>query len=340
MGVDDGEEAWGVLPQYRKHALIFGLPGEGKSTLMKCMAMDNASRGQGFLLLDPHGDLAESVPAEPGSLRLPVDGFSLDAVRLGWPGSSSLMDSLKRLYGPDWGPRLEMIFRNALRSSSVKDLSTLRDFLMDPRPDPRRNPPDVTRFWYNVYPQVEGGAVLSVLNKLDRLLSDDRAGFFLRGAPLDFARLMDEGTTVVVSMEEGKLGSELSSFLGSLLLGLAYQGGMSRKRSHPYFIYVDEAHRFAWSELELALASLRKRGVFVTLASQSLEQLGSKVDPLAFADMVIAFAVGPATARSLAPLFNPMTPEDLISLEEHVFAVRTAADGGLSGVLRTSRCVS
>lgn len=336
MGFDEAGNGWGLPRSHRRHVAVFGEPGQGKSSLLFTLIMGNAEKGEGFMLIDPHGDLADIVVRRLGAdVVLPSDGVSLDPLPLGWPRSSFLLDSLRRYYGGDWGPRLEMIMRNAMRVPSVKSLFDLRDFLEEPSVDGLEG--DLKRFWDEVYPKLERGSESAVLNKLDKLVSDGRARLFLEGSTIPLIQLMDKGKRIVASLDEGGLGSDLSSFIGSLLLGQVYAQGMARRGSSDFFVYVDEAHRFSWAELEIAMASLRKRRIFVTMASQSLEQFAGSTNPLSFSDTVVAFAVSPTTARALAPLFKPLDEEALLSLGEHRFAVRTAADGGFSATLYTLR---
>jgi anion-transporting ArsA/GET3 family ATPase len=42
---------------------IIGKTGTGKSTLLETMALQDLEHGNGFALIDPHGDLAERVAA-------------------------------------------------------------------------------------------------------------------------------------------------------------------------------------------------------------------------------------------------------------------------------------
>src|SRR5438094_6714933 len=45
----------------RAHLYIIGKTGTGKSTLIANLARQDLVHGEGFALLDPHGDLAENV---------------------------------------------------------------------------------------------------------------------------------------------------------------------------------------------------------------------------------------------------------------------------------------
>src|ERR1700719_3151267 len=52
------------------HIYIIGKTGTGKSTLLETMALQDLERGNGFALIDPHGDLVARVAARvPASQR-------------------------------------------------------------------------------------------------------------------------------------------------------------------------------------------------------------------------------------------------------------------------------
>ena len=50
------------------HIYVIGKTGAGKSTLLETMMLQDIGRGEGFTLLDPHGDLvariAQAVPPQ------------------------------------------------------------------------------------------------------------------------------------------------------------------------------------------------------------------------------------------------------------------------------------
>src|SRR5260221_10028356 len=55
------------------HVYIIGKTGAGKSTLVETMALQDLERGNGFALIDPHGDLVERIAARiPASRRADV----------------------------------------------------------------------------------------------------------------------------------------------------------------------------------------------------------------------------------------------------------------------------
>ncbi len=53
---------FGVMPNdRRRHIYIIGKTGMGKSTLLENMIYDDIIKGRGVGLVDPHGDLAETI---------------------------------------------------------------------------------------------------------------------------------------------------------------------------------------------------------------------------------------------------------------------------------------
>src|SRR5437879_6236369 len=46
------------------HIYIVGKTGTGKSTLLEMMALQDLALGNGFALIDPHGDLVERIAAQ------------------------------------------------------------------------------------------------------------------------------------------------------------------------------------------------------------------------------------------------------------------------------------
>ena len=55
------DRAFGISSKDRMHMAIFGLPGSGKSSILKLLIYQNIMRGEGFMVIDPHGELARDV---------------------------------------------------------------------------------------------------------------------------------------------------------------------------------------------------------------------------------------------------------------------------------------
>jgi hypothetical protein len=97
---------------------IIGKTGTGKSTLMETMALQDLERGNGFALIDPHGDLVARIAARiPASQRERV--FYLNATDPSQPygynplrhvsedriavAASGMMDVFKKMWPDAWG---------------------------------------------------------------------------------------------------------------------------------------------------------------------------------------------------------------------------------------------
>src|SRR6266571_3422629 len=67
---NDGR-VFGIKAEDRfSHIYVIGKTGTGKSTLLETMALQDLERGNGFALIDPHGDLVARVAARiPASRR-------------------------------------------------------------------------------------------------------------------------------------------------------------------------------------------------------------------------------------------------------------------------------
>lgn len=60
---DDSRRVWLALEDRRRHLYVVGKTGMGKTTLLQNMLAADMLAGRGVCLIDPHGDLAESVTA-------------------------------------------------------------------------------------------------------------------------------------------------------------------------------------------------------------------------------------------------------------------------------------
>src|SRR5580700_6942593 len=75
----DDRRIFGIRQEDRfSHVYIIGKTGTGKSTLLERMALQDLERGNGFALIDPHGDLVERVADRIPANRL-LDVLYLNA---------------------------------------------------------------------------------------------------------------------------------------------------------------------------------------------------------------------------------------------------------------------
>src|SRR5713226_6110299 len=126
----------------RAHMYVIGKTGTGKSTLIANLARQDAVNGEGFALLDPHGDLVEQVlGAIPEERRTDLLYFNvpdtahllafnpLEASQAGFRPlvASGLISVFKKIWAEFWGPRMEYVLRNTLLALLELPGSTLLD---------------------------------------------------------------------------------------------------------------------------------------------------------------------------------------------------------------------
>jgi hypothetical protein len=348
------------------HMYVVGKTGTGKSTLLETLMRTDLRIGNGFALLDPHGDLVEKVRAAipPGRLK--------DLVYLNVPETSGLLgfnplepaapsarpliasgllQAFKKIWADTWGPRMEHILRNALLTLLDQPEATLADILRlfhDPgfrrQALARVETPTVRDFWVNEYEQyfwrLRAEAIAPIQNKvgaflahpvLNRILTQPRSSFDLRA-------IMDEGRIFLVNLAKGRLGEDAAALLGALLVSHIGSAGLSRatrpeESRRDFFLYLDEFHAFTTDSLAGMLSELRKYRIGMVLAHQYLGQLEPVILEAILGNVgtIVCFRVGLADAEILGGEFYPLLSRvDLTNLPNHAIYLRLMVDGAVS----------
>src|ERR1700679_3594206 len=126
------------------HMYVIGKTGVGKSTLLKTLALQDLEAGRGFALVDPHGDLVQSL-AERAAALAPDRLIYLDATDPNQPygynplrrvrddkiplAVSGLLETLKKLWPDAWGVRMEHLLTNSLYALLERNDAKLPDIL-------------------------------------------------------------------------------------------------------------------------------------------------------------------------------------------------------------------
>jgi len=122
-----GEEAFLDPEERRRHVYIVGQTGTGKSTLLLNLIRQDLWAGEGVALLDPHGDLAESVlrhiprsrtndlvHINPADLERPIGFNPLSQVPDDFKPivADGIVAAFRHVWPDSWGPRLDYILTN------------------------------------------------------------------------------------------------------------------------------------------------------------------------------------------------------------------------------------
>jgi len=358
------DRVFGIKPEDRfSHIYIIGKTGTGKSTLLETMAIQDLEAGNGFALIDPHGDLVERIATQIATSRR-ADVIYLNAADPAQPygynplrhvsehrialAASGMMEVFKKMWPEAWGVRMEHILRNVLMALLEQPNATLHDVLrmlsdQDFRKGVARELKNETvrtfilkefdRFSFGY--RADGTAPIQ--NKVGAFLADPMLNRILTAPKIDLhiRRIMDEGKVLLVNLGKGQIGEDSSSLLGGLLVTTIGLAAYSRADMPPadrrdFFVYIDEFQSFTTLALANMLSELRKYRVGFTVAHQYLHQLEPDVRHAVLGNTgsIISFRVGAEDAPYLVREFNGRFGEiDLLQLPNYRIYLKLMIDG-------------
>jgi len=154
--------------------------------------------------------------------------------------------------------------------------------------------------------------VVGPINRINEFVSSNtiRAMFGQTEHVLDLQRILDKGEILLVNLGHGRAVSEANTrLLGTLLLRYLFLLCARRKNLEPYFLYIDECHRYLTGDIPNILPEVRKYGIGVVLAHQFLHQLGKPDDAIYQAAM---------SSTEIKAVFRINSPDEARSLAETV----------------------
>lgn len=180
--------------QRLKHIHVIGASGTGKSTLLFNLIKENIESGEGVAVLDPHGDLVESIlgiiPDERVNDVVLIDP-SDEEYSVGFNILSAHSDLEKNLLASDlvsvfhrlstsWGDQMGIVLQNAilafLESSEGGTLADVRRFLIEGGFREKFlttvGDPDIVYYWRKAFTQLSGNKSIGpVLTRLETFLA-------------------------------------------------------------------------------------------------------------------------------------------------------------------------
>jgi DNA helicase HerA-like ATPase len=328
-----------TLDERLRHTAIFGATGVGKTTLLLNIVAQDIARGDGLMLLDPHGDFAERalslVPKHRHNqvcyfnltdLDHPVGFNVLDDVHPDHRAlvADGVVSAMRAIWFDMWGPRLEQILRHsaaALIEMPNASLVLLPRLLTEApfraRIVSRLSNPLTRAFferqfagWRDSYREE---AIAPVLNKVDSFLfSPAIRNVIGQGrSTLHFEQALARGRIVIANLARGIIGETPAHLMGALLLARVQAAGMARAsmpehERRPFHFIIDEAQAFGTEVVAQLLSEARKYGLSLTMSTQFLAGLGEKVRGAVMGNVatLIVFRLGHEDALVLAPEFN------------------------------------
>lgn len=365
VAFQERRDRFGIRPTDRfRHAFIVGKTGNGKSTVLSNAIISDMRTGEGLAVVDPHGDLAETVLSavpnertndviliDPSDTAFPVSINPLDVEpRMTDVACDGVVSTFRKVFGTGTHtPRLEDILWNTVLAlmqagnCTILDMLRMYDIEESFRRDvlARITDPVIRNWWQVTFPRLRSlrgeDPFASVENKLRQLLTNSviRNMVSQPKGRVDFRAAMDAGKIVIVNLSKGKLGERTSAFLGSLLVTQLQLATMSRAAipetdRRPFYLYVDEFQNVTTDSFSVFLSEARKYKLGLSLATQFLDQVEPKTLQAVFGNVgsLLAFAVGPNDAEILAgQLTGQVTAADLIALPKYRACIRLMIDG-------------
>ncbi len=356
---------FGMLRSDRsRHLYIIGQTGAGKSGLLELFTLSDIFHGQGYAVVDPHGDLAvdnmrfipgsrlkDVVYFNPADTAHPVGFNPLEVTNPEQKSniSSEVIGVLKRMFGESWGPRLEYILRYTILALLDRPSTTMLDIsrmLTDKkfRKETLSYCTDsvVLQFWNVEYAswneKFQSEAIAPVLNKVGAFTANPTIRNII-GQPkstFNIRQIMDEGKILIVNLSKGLIGEDNAAILGSFLVTKIQLAAMSRSDipniadRRPFYLYVDEFQNFATDSFATILSEARKYALNLTVANQYIGQMTDTVRDAVFGNVgsMISFRVSADDAPILSKQFEPQfEPGDLLQMHNRHFIINMVING-------------
>lgn len=248
----------------QRHLYIIGQTGTGKTEFLKNLIHQDIADGQGLCVIDPHGDMAESIlgliPSSreddvvyfnPADTRRPL-GLNFLEYNPAYPEQKTFIaDEIYGIFRKLWkdipeafGPMFEQYYRNAvllvmddpasgntlLEVPRVLAEKGFRDLKLS-----RCKNPIVIQFWREVAEKAGGEAALAniapyITSKFDIFISNEimRPIISQERSSFNFREIMDKRKILIVNLTKGRLGEINSNLLGLIIVGKILMASFSR----------------------------------------------------------------------------------------------------------------
>lgn len=354
----DGKELTLSDRARRLHLAIVGATGTGKSTLLSSLMLDDLRSGRGFALIDPHGDLAETIAdAVPPSRTNDVIYFdpSDSTHAIGFNPLSGTTDpavltahivaSFKHIWRDSWGPRMEYILGNAIRlllSTPNSSLVELPILLVDDRYRAtllaRCEDPVIRLFWEQEYAgyseKLRAEAIAPIQNKIGQLTANPTIRAIIgQSSTLHFDAIINSRKVLLCNLSK-RMGDEPSHLLGAFLVTAIAQAAQNRatipeESRQDFTLYVDEFQNFSTESFASILSEMRKWRLNLVVANQFMGQVPDllRQSILGNAGTLAVFRIGAEDAPLLSRQLDFKNPPLLSDTPNYYAWVKTTSDG-------------
>lgn len=259
----------GLVKEERvRHMYIIGATGTGKTTMILSMASQDIKNGKGVAVVDPHGDLAESLLScipdkrkndfiyfNPDDIKYPI-GVNLleltpgleedDSLREKELITESVISLFRKIFSEVWSAhahRLEYTLRNTIQTAlTLEDptLFTVYELLTNPdfqkKVTPYLQDENLKNFWKYEFGKAGDFQKVKMIgpitSRVGRFLFSPSAKRILeqKRSTINFDQILDEGKILICNLSKGKLGEDTSEVLGIMILTKIQLAALKRAR--------------------------------------------------------------------------------------------------------------
>ncbi len=309
----------------RRHVYIIGQTGTGKSNLLINMISQDIETNKGVAVLDPHGDLVETILGlipkkrfddvivfDPGAIERPL-GLNMLEYDFRRPEEKTFivneMQSIfNKLFAQEtMGPMFEQYMRNALLllmedmpnepATLVEVSRVFTDADFRQRKLARIKNPTVIDFWEKEAIKVGGEASLAnmtpyITSKFNNFTANDYMRVIIgqERSAFNFRRVMDEGKILLVNLSKGRIGEINANLLGMIVVGKLLMAALGRvdvpqEARRDFNLYIDEFQNFTTDSIAVILSEARKYRLNLVIAHQFIGQLTEEIRDAVFGNV-------------------------------------------------------
>ena len=346
-----------------RHVYIVWKTWTWKSTFISNMIISDINAWNWLCLLDPHGELVDTIIESIPSNRI-NDVILFDLADTEYPIwfnllqadnedeknriASWVVSTFQKLFDNSWWPRLEYILRNVVLSIIDYPNATLMHILRiltdkDFREEVISHIHDsvLLKFWNSEFNKRQDRqreeAIAPITNKVWQFLSSRlvRNVFGQPRSKLNMRKAMDEGKIILVNLSKWKIWEDNANMIWSLLVTKIQIDAMSRadiaaSKRRPFYLYIDEFQNFATKSFATILSEARKYKLSLILANQYISQLDEDIKNAIFGNVwsIVSFTLWYDDAAVMTSQFKEMVwVNDLISLPKYTTYTRLMIDG-------------
>jgi hypothetical protein len=245
------------------HMYVIGATDTGKTKFLEFLIRQDVAHGNGFGVIDPHGDLIEDIKAflalhclssekaarqiaervvlvDPTDAKYTVTFNPIEAL----PNVSiaeqanELVAAFRKIWSDSWGVRMEDLMRNSLIALGEAELTmTQLSAFLNSRSMRRtileRVSHPIAKDYFRRFDSLTDRGQITwiepVMNKLNAFFADDRIRHMFASPKSSFnlRRVMDEKKILLVKLDKEKL-KDSADLLGSLLMAKIQVAAFSR----------------------------------------------------------------------------------------------------------------